>query len=291
MLRVALMGAAMALCAPAAAPAQQSTQVGAAEAALRIDVAGRQPMLAQRMAKAACLAARGIDRDDAMAELRDAYEAFAAAHAALRDGDPAMRLGPERVETVRAALDRTDPAWSVARMIVSTSLAGAEVDAATLPMLDRAAQALLDGMEEAVGLAAVAYADGAADTPLALTVTLNLAGRQRMLSQRIVKEACLMGTGDDEARRARLSEAVALFDASLDALRTGMPEAGIMPPPSQEIEFRLAWVAQLWGGLRSDLRALTLSEGPVAAETLSALSERSELVLSEMDETVRLYGG
>jgi hypothetical protein len=112
-----------------------------------------------------------------------------------------------------------------------------------------------------------------------------------MLSQRLVKEACLLDVvADREAQNERLQETIALFDASLAALQVGMPDAGIMPPPNSDVAERLAWVGQLWSGLRDDLQ-LSLARGPLDGAALNGLSQRAELVLSEMSEAVRLYGG
>jgi hypothetical protein len=279
MIRVALLRAALAvaIAVPPITATAQSEPMGA--------VANRQGLLAERMAKAACLAARGIDREDAFAQLREAYETFARVHAGLRGG------GIESSPELQAAVAKADPAWSVARMIVATSLEGSAVETDALPMLDRASTEVADRMDSAARLTAGDTAEAAG--PITQAFTRDVAARQRILSQRIVKEACLLGLAqgqDVETGRDRLNGTVALFEASLTALRDGMPEAGILPPPNLDVERRLDWVGQLWSGLEADLE-LVMIGGGLDPDRLASVARRSELILSEMEEAVRLYGG
>jgi nitrate/nitrite-specific signal transduction histidine kinase len=87
----------------------------------------------------------------------------------------------------------------------------------TLPRL-RGRRAFLALGAAALGLACLAPAGRATET-LSLSAAINKAGRQRMLSQRIVKAYCLEGLDiqPEAARRQRL-EAIALFDAQLQEL-------------------------------------------------------------------------
>lgn len=290
MIRAALMSATLAAMMIAPVNAETTSDTTAAEVALRVDVAGRQRMLSQRMAKAACLAARDVRHDEALAEMQAAFDLFARSHAALRDGDAEIGLGPETYPEVIEALEEVDSPWSVVRMIVEMSIYEGRTYDDALLLLDRAAQEMTSKMNDAVGVTARAHAENAAEVPLALALTIDVAGRQRMLSQRIAKAACLLGTkAADETHRDQLAEATALFDASLTALRQGMPEAGVIAPPTREIAERLAWIAQLWAGLRADAEQAIMGED-LGDEALGQLAQRSEILLAEMNATVALYG-
>ena len=288
MMRVALIGAALAGAMALPAAAETTDAEAAWDAALRLDIAGRQRMLSQRVAKAACLAMRDVDREGAMAELHGAAELFDRSVRALRAGDDATGLAPQDAPGVIAALDAVDAAWSEARAVVLMGLDAPAADGAALALLDRAALAVLELTEDAV--VAIREETPEADAlPSDLALTIDVAGRHRMLTQRLMKEVCLLDLAGDRAGRAdRLRETIALFDGSLAALRSGMPQAGIVPPPSPELTARLDWVAQLWGALRDDLRT-AVEAGPLDGETLAGLARRADLVLTEMDEAVRLY--
>ena len=65
-------------------------------------------------------------------------------------------------------------------------------------------------------------------------LAIDVAGRQRMLSQRMSKNVCLVGSGINvDAAKAELAATAQVFATSLFALRDGMVQAGINPPPNE----------------------------------------------------------
>ena len=81
---------------------------------------------------------------------------------------------------------------------------------------------------------------------------INVAGRQRMLTQRAAKEYCLIAAGIDVAgNRAALAKTVALFDRSLEGLIAGDAELGLIAAPDETLLYQLDYVRDLWGPLRS----------------------------------------
>lgn len=63
-----------------------------------------------------------------------------------------------------------------------------------------------------------------------LALQIDLAGSQRMLSQRMTASACLVNLGvNPEQQRLALSESVDLLSASIDRLDTGYPLTGMQP--------------------------------------------------------------
>ncbi len=75
--------------------------------------------------------------------------------------------------------------------------------------------------------------------------TINVAGRQRMLSQRVAKEVLLVQSGMEQ--EAGVNKTIELFESSMHMLRNGDPERGIAPPMTSEIEVQLSKVNELWG--------------------------------------------
>jgi len=126
---------------------------------------------------------------------------------------------------------------------------------------------------------------------------INLAGRQRMLTQAMTK-ATLGIAGDAAADyRAELSEAAHLFERTLTALRDGgsAPYGGetITLPPTTDPDIRsqLAEVVTLWGQFRQKVNAVQIAE-PGDAAFLQAVAEIESLtpvMLQEMDQVVQLY--
>ena len=64
---------------------------------------------------------------------------------------------------------------------------------------------------------------------------VNLAGRQRMLSQKLSKEAFAIAAGNEEAREA-LAATAAEFGQNLTDLRNGNSERGIAAPPASVVD-------------------------------------------------------
>ena len=150
---------------------------------------------------------------------------------------------------------------------------------------------VLKYMNIAVFKIARAYAASVAEVPLGLTITIDVAGRQRMLTQKAVKEACLMVTAEDPLVYAdRLGETIELFDLSLKALRDGYEDVGVIAAPTREIDRKLLEVAGLWEPVRSILDRA--AEGQVLSDRdLSKVARMSEPLLQTMNEAVGLYEG
>lgn len=271
------------------APAQAPVDASAEQATYRVNIAGRQRMLSQRIAKAACLRAIGADAATYDAQLAAAHTLFSATDQALRAGDPAQDLPPERFNTVIAALEALTPSVMAYDRLIARTQAAPDLDAEAMLALDEVAVDVLTRMNAAVNTMARAYGSVTPDVPLALTITVDVAGRQRMLTQKAVKEACLMRVADDPAIYAeRLAGTVQIFDLSLDALQTGFADAGVLAAPTPEVEEGLAEVEALWLPVKAVLDG---AAGGVVLDqqALRDLAVATEPLLARMNAVVGLY--
>lgn len=116
-------------------------------------------------------------------------------------------------------------------------------------------------------------------------VVINVAGRQRMLSQKMARLALQVIQGDSRARQP-LEESVQLFDQSLQALIEGDPAQAI-PPASPEARVQLEKVQALWKPFRSD--AQTLLSASYNTGLAVVLAERSEDLLVESNKAVLIF--
>ncbi|MDX8351959.1 type IV pili methyl-accepting chemotaxis transducer N-terminal domain-containing protein [Cognatiyoonia sp. IB215182] len=264
--------------------------VGAEEAVLRVNIAGRQRMLSQRMVKAACLMALDIDTTSAFDQLTQSYDLFVGSSRALRDGDAALGLSPETYTPVLEVQRQADRPWSIYRLVIENGIDNAEITTAELAALDDAALDLLRELNHAVFVTAQSHAAAAPKVSLGLAVTVDVAGRQRMLSQRAVKEACLMQVAAAPEQQAeRLYDTIDLFERSLNALREGHPTAGIIAPPNPEVARKLAEVADLWRPIKARLTDAAKT-GTLSTQDLGRLAIDVEPLLRTMNEAVGLYG-
>jgi nitrate/nitrite-specific signal transduction histidine kinase len=132
-----------------------------------VDMAGHQRMLSQRLAKAYLLLGQGIATDAARTVLQTSLDQFESQLAALKTFQP--------TPLVQDALARLDAEWAKCKAVLAATpnKAGA-VD------LYEASESLLKAAHQTT----LAY-ENAGDAPHIHLV--NLAGRQRMLSQRMAK--------------------------------------------------------------------------------------------------------
>lgn len=80
--------------------------------ALSLEIAGRLPMMAQRMAKDMCMAIGGLKVDEVMAEMAETRVHFENTVQALRHGLPAMGLKATKTPDVLIALDEAIADWA-----------------------------------------------------------------------------------------------------------------------------------------------------------------------------------
>jgi len=108
-----------------------------------------------------------------------------------------------------------------------------------------------------------------------LNSAINKAGRQRMLTQRIVKAYCLVGLKVQTSRhRKQLDKAVTLFEDQLNQLKAFAP--------NDEIRTGLAQVETLWGPFK------TLATGDPTQEGATKLLELDGPLLASAHEVVQL---
>ena len=118
---------------------------------------------------------------------------------------------------------------------------------------------------------------------------LDIAGRQRMLTQKMSKEACyiLSGVNVEESKKA-IGGTANMFDVSLNALINGMPEAGINASDDPNINAGLAKVATGWSFLKAqiaDLEAGSEWDLEKRAEVFHAFNS----TMAEMNKVVGMY--
>ena len=127
--------------------------------ALVIDIAGRQRMLAQQIAKDACLVANGLLTESAQAELDQAIEMFDTSLYALLLGMPAAGIQPPRTPEIEAGLQEVAALWTDLKPMLADVASSS--DAALLSTIYDEATALTSGMNAVVDLYTDAAKSGA----------------------------------------------------------------------------------------------------------------------------------
>ncbi len=277
------LGASAAIHGPAKA---QGIEVTPLTVAKRIDIAGRQRMLTQRMAKFLCYARSGVDAVENVEKLVGAKNLYQASHKGFAFGDEEIGLFEETEESVIRVWRDVDLLWVPLGKIYDAALAGEPVEEDDFDYTMRLTGEVMSRNNDMVAQLRAAYADDIGAGGMGAAVLIDLYGRQRMLSQKLSKEVCLASSGHriDETR-AELRETLKLFETSLRAFIEGLPIAGIPAAPSPEIRAQLEVANSHWVPVRTI--AVSVSEGRgVSLSDLSAFAKAMDTFLPEMNKAV-----
>ena len=286
----ALMTAAFlsAVTAPVAGFAVETTAVET-NAQERINFSGKLRMLSQRIPSAACHLAEGIDPDGAMTLLTGAVAEFDQIINALEFGnDPALNIMlPEERRRTLERIAELRAQWEPLKAAAEALIAGQGTDEQTafiltnnLPVL-RAAQLLVEELVKQ-------YSNPNATTQ-AMLFLIDISGRQRMLTQKTSKESCMLeGEFASESTLSDMEGTIGIFEASLGALRFGMPTVGVNPPPNDEIAAGLDGVLADWQQVKPLLDTLRAG-GTLTEEEDAAKFRGLNTVMANMNTVVGMY--
>lgn len=232
---------------------------GAAAATLpeMINKAGMQRMLTQRIVKAYAQLVINVDSRASRAQLNDAVSLFDRHLAELEQEAPN--------ESVRAGLNDVRRLWGPFK-----SIANGPIDRAGMKQLSATDDALLARAHEVV----IRLQDTAGTAQAHL---VNVAGRERMLSQRIAKFYMLLSAGlqgaelHEQMQRARYE-----FEGALADLRSA-------PEDTAEIRRGLAEVDRQWIVFRTSFQ---LDEGQYIPLLVARAAEK---ILTQMDQVTAMY--
>lgn len=266
-------------------PAEAAAQAQAAKR--KINLAGRQRMLSQRMAKAAAFARLGIEPERHLKMMAGAHDLFDKTLKGLHHGDESQGLTPEPNAKVVEALNVVEGLWYGYGAAIKHSLDGGAVTEADMTQIARLNTPVLVTMNNAVKEFEVAYGDNSIS--LGLAIAINVSGRQRMLSQKMSKEVALCALGfNTKETQATLTNTIRLFDLSLTALIDGLPTVSIIKPPTQDVDDKLREVRAIWGSFKPVVDAVAESGAPTKAE-LAKVAAQNDPLLKTMNEAVFLY--
>lgn len=270
----------------AVAPAWGQT-VSATAAARKINVAGRQRMLSQRIAMATALGRLNVDLEANVGTIESAADAFEAAQVGLRGGSDSFGLLPETHPSVITSLNKVDVVWAEMRETAKTIVQRGKVSRTDFSVISDVNLRLLSRANIVVKKLVSAYAENDRDD-LGVAKAIDMAGRQRMLSQKMIKEAAMIGLKFRKSEnREFLTETTELFDSSLFKLIYGS-ESEDIPEAPEEVRLKLQEVETLWLDLYPLMDEIA-SLGRAGAFELEELSYSANELLSLSNEAVRLY--
>ncbi|MEL6265643.1 MAG: type IV pili methyl-accepting chemotaxis transducer N-terminal domain-containing protein [Pseudomonadota bacterium] len=261
----------------------------APEANRHVNLSALQSMLAEQIAKAACFAALEVNATAQRRYMAGAYELFSLTHLGLRGGNSALGLAEEVHPNMLQALDaveRESNGWR-ARVTAAIHANGALSDKQMLRIVEET-ETVLPATNALAERASRTYGATAGES-LAQSLRIKLASRQRLLSQKIAKDFCLIAQGHEVAHhRAELNAAIGLFDASMNALIDGFAAFGLAAEANPTRRAELEAVRDAWNEIRPALAEVAAGAAPDAA-SISTVAWGNNVVLTLANAAVFSY--
>ncbi len=254
----------------------------------RIAAAGKLRMLSQRIASAACNYAAGVAPEETHEAFVKAKAEFRQILDALVKGDDSIGIiGPESQRRALEAVQRVEVLWAPYEAALDGIIAGTDIEANVAFVADNN-QALLDEANILTSEVSAEYSNPAEMTQ-AGAMLVDISARQRMLTQKIAKEACGVALANPAlGTTEKLAKTIGLYETSLNALLNGMPEAGINPAPTEELRQKLAAAAQEWAATKAVLTKL-METGTASQEEQEEIFSLMNTELAKMLDIAKLY--
>lgn len=214
--------------------------IGASE---RIDLSGRLHMLSQRIAASTCSLEAGVEPSISKGIIAGSAAEMDRIMNALKNGNPLMKIiGAETDPRVLNSIAKVSDNWTPVRAVLSDMHANGE-NARGLSLVEAWNEPYFDDASLLVSEISAQYSNPA-DLLQRDAILVDLAGRQRMRTQMMLKQACETWMGRSDP--AELIATVGVFERTLDALLNGADSVGIAPAPTPAIATSLQAVEADW---------------------------------------------
>ena len=247
----------------------------------RVNLSGRQRMLTQRMTKLAILVSYNIDRKENSKRLVKFSNLYNQTILAFKDGDKNLGCIPSNDDKIKEQIVVIEKEWKTFYERVKTVINGEDKDGKALEYMVNNNEQLLKISNELVKRYEKSNkSDNYLD--IARLHIVNVAGRQRMLTQKMTKEKLLIAKGNSEYI-VKMKKTIQLFDDSLNELINGNSKKNIVKPTNKKIKKQLAIVEVIW----RVLKPLYDKPNPSARE-LKIIIKKNPILLSEMNKMVKM---
>ncbi len=288
MLAVTFPAAGMAQETPTPAPAQAEQSQSSDDSHLRLNFVDRQRMLNEMIVKALCLIDQRVNRGAYRNQLAVAQFAYQETLLHLTEGSEELKLAPEGRQELRKAIEDLKSEWvKYAAVLNGWSVArwGKKLFAVKVYEVN---EALADRLQKVNDLYREVFEKERVIGPTALTGIL-LAGRQRMLTQKMTKELCQLVQGYNvEETKKQLKESLALFAQTTETLSKGDPKIGLTgEPPGMALEL-IGNSKSIFASVEPILAAAAAGTSSIR-EDLSLVAGANDKALHSWVKTTAIY--
>lgn len=258
----------------------------------RLKIAWQQPMLTQRIAKAACLAERGVDRNGHLTQLETAQNLFQMRLDGLIDGSKRIGISPPADKALIEKIADAGKLWQVFRSAIEVLIRAKKSDAATAASAAKLVaqnMSLLDATRTVVFAIESTTKVASTERDPALAGAILVARRQRTLSQKLAKEVCLIGAETQPALyRAHLLGTVALFESARADLERNLEGLALTPKHTAQIRTHDAAIGKTWDKLKALITPVQKGEKP-GGDVLREVASLADKLLVQLNASLDAY--
>ena len=255
---------------------------------IRVNLSGRMRHITQEVAAAACSLNAGFDTGVSTGRLVTSRAEFDRIFTSLSHGN--NRLGiPSREDAFRVKRGLTEllKVWASTSVTTLKMLTADDIAAFSDIVASNAQQQAL--VTQALSEEFIAEYVNPSELLAADALTVSIAGRQLKLIRQMEKESCgVLSDDSNYGTRADIDASMAMFEVSLAALKSGLPNAGVIAPPSDAIARQVAAVEALW----TDQKAMLQTELKSTSGDQDAwitLRDQFDVLFSASERLVALY--
>jgi len=250
------------------------------ELAISINLAGKQRMLTQKMTKEAFLIRSNIDKEKNIQKLENSSQLFDKTLKGLIKGDTSLNLVAIKNNEVQKQLKKVDELWKPFYKEVQAIISG-KADNSSYQFLEQNNITLLKEMNKAVGMYA---SQNKGSSKLKLANDINLAGKQRMLTQKMAKDLLFINNKfKKKYYLADFSKSRKLFTKTLNGLFHGDKKLNLVGTNLPRITNQLNIVKELWN------KHQPILDGAIKGKNIQNAINGLDTILVEMNKAVMEY--
>eukprot|EP00929_Paragymnodinium_shiwhaense_P122716 TRINITY_DN9570_c0_g3_i2.p1 TRINITY_DN9570_c0_g3~~TRINITY_DN9570_c0_g3_i2.p1 ORF type:complete len:1317 (+),score=311.18 TRINITY_DN9570_c0_g3_i2:284-4234(+) len=245
---------------------------------------GRQRMFTQRMAKALLMIAKDVDAAAALLDLRNIISSYDSVLHALINGDAPYVPPPSML--VATGLSDTLNVWTPYKALLENNMLNITSNSSEIfEELSARNLEVLKQSNTVVGRYVVAAESSGAATA---GLQVDTAGRQRMLIQKMSKEAFFIGLRHEtEANIAELQDTMQLFTDSHDGLLEGDRYLGLGRASNICVLWQMRIVSDLWAKFKPVIENIVWVEA-ASDDALQSIADQNIPFLVDMNKAVGL---
>lgn len=257
-----------------------------------LNLSGKQRMLTQKMSKEVLFAAVGENAAENLKNAQKTAALFDTTLAGLKDGNVEMGLPATESARILRQLKKVSTLWTPFKATIDGVASKGTVEAADIETIEKLNLPLLKEMNKAVKLYEKEASASGSGVSGEIAVTINLAGKQRMLTQKMTKEYLLIALKQNEAdNKLNLMDTFSLFDRTLHGLSAGDEVLELITAHNTpEINAQLSQVSTQWTEFKPLVEAAAAKGAAVITpDTIHTIATQNIPLLKAMNKAVGMY--